>query len=88
MATLYTPDGRTKRVRPESGKCFTNEELWALIGDYYEVTRTVDGDLMLIDDNGKLKGLDLNIPATRIFIYGRTDVIAGPALVMEPGEME
>jgi hypothetical protein len=88
MAMLYSPDGRTKQVRPTQGGVFTNEELWELVGGYYEVTRTLDGEKMLIHDEGKLLGLDLNIPATRIYVYGRRDVIVGNALVLEPGEIE
>ena len=87
MAMLYTPDGRTKQVRPQGDK-FTNDELRAMLGGWYEVTRTLDGDLMLVDDEGKLKGLELNIPATRIYVHGRRDVILGPALVLDRGEME
>ncbi len=87
MAMLYSPDGRTKQVRPQ-GEKFTNEEIWELLGGYYEVTRTLDGDRMLVNDEGKLKDLELNIPATRIYIHGRRDVILGPALVLDHGEME
>ena len=88
MATLMTPDGRTKRVLPSQGGVFTNEELWSLVGGYYEVTRTLDGEMMLVDDDGWRKEVELNIPATRIFALGRTQVILGPALVLEPGEIE
>ena len=87
MATLMTPDGRTKQVRPQGDK-FTNEEVRAMLGGCYEVTRTLDGDRMLIDDESKLKGLELNIPATRICVHGRRDVILGPALVLDRGEMD
>ena len=88
MAMMYLPDGRTKQVRPSQGTCFTNEELWAMIGGYYEVTRTLDGEMMLVDDDGWRKELELNIPATRIFVHGRKQVILGPALVLESGEIE
>ena len=85
MAMLYTPDGRTKVVRPSGGK-FTNEEVWAMLGGYHETLRTIDGERMLVHDEGRLKGLELNIPATRIYVHGRHDVIVGPALVLEESE--
>lgn len=52
------------------------------MGGYVEVVSTIGGEFMVINDNGKSEGLDLNIPATRLYIYGRQDVIMGPAVVV------
>lgn len=82
MATLYSPDGRTKEVRPSNGVHWTEEELQAFVGGYYQVVSTIGGEFMVINDNGKHEGLDLNIPATRLYIYGRQDVIMGPAVIV------
>lgn len=83
MATLYTPDGRTREISPADGVRFTNEELTALVAEFYDVVPTLSGGCMVIDDYGKMKGLDLNIPATRIYKHGRVDPIVGPALVVD-----
>jgi hypothetical protein len=82
MAMLYMTDGRTKQVRPSNGVHWTMEELQQFVGGYFEITSTVDGEFMVINDMGKLKGLPLNIPATRIYVHGRRDVILGDALVV------
>jgi hypothetical protein len=49
---------------------------------------------MVINELGKLEGLDLNIPATRIYQHGRRDPIVGNPIVfatradIEPEEEE
>jgi len=84
MASLYmTTDGRTKEVRPSNGVHWTLEEKQKLVGGDIEIVSTVDGHFMVINDLGKLKGLELNIPATRLYVHGRRDVILGDALVVE-----
>ena len=84
MATLYTPDGRVREIRP-SGSHWTEEELQELVGGYFEVVSTIDCRYMVINDAGKMTNppLDLNIPATRLYIHGRKDVILGPAVVVD-----
>jgi hypothetical protein len=82
MATLYGTDGRTKEVRPSNGVHWTEEELQGLVGGYVQVVSTIGGEFMVINDNGKSEDLELNIPATRLYIYGRQDVIVGPAVVV------
>jgi hypothetical protein len=83
MATLYMTDGRTKEVRPSNGVHWTLEELQGFVGGYIELVSTIDGRFMVINEEGKLKELELNIPATRLYIHGRRDVILGDALVVD-----
>lgn len=85
MATLYTPDGRTKEVRPSNGVHWTLEELQGFVDGYIEIARTLDGRFMVINELGKVLPvpLELNIPATRLYIHGRHDVILGNALVVD-----
>jgi hypothetical protein len=87
-STLYTPDGRTKEIRPANGAYWTMEEKQAFVGGNPEVLRTVDGGFMVINEEGKILNppLELNIPATRLYIHGRRDVILGPALVVDTRE--
>jgi hypothetical protein len=79
---LYQTDGRVSEIQPH-GAVWSLEELQSIVGGYIEVVRTVDGRWMVIDEEGKLKGKELNIPATRLYIHGRRDVIVGAAVVVD-----
>lgn len=79
---LYQTDGRVKELHP-AGLHWSLEELQALVGGYIEIVSTLDEKFMVINEEGKLKGLELNIPATRQYIHGRRDVIVGNALVVD-----
>jgi hypothetical protein len=85
MATLYTPDGRTKEIRPANGVHWTSEELQALVGGYTEVVRTVTDSFMVINEAMLVTNppLDLNIAATRLYKLGQEAVILGPAVVVD-----
>jgi hypothetical protein len=87
MATLYKTNGIHKEVLPRNGKVFELEELQAIVGGSIEVVRSVDGKKMIINEEGKLKKMDLNVLATLIYQHGRHDPIVGPALVVERGEI-
>ena len=84
-STLYMTDGRTKEVRPSNGVHWTLEELQGFVGGYFEVVGTVDERFMVINELGKIlqSPLELNIPATRLYIHGRRDVILGDALIVD-----
>jgi len=83
--SLYTPDGRVKTITPANGKRWTLAELQGFVGGYIEVVGTVDSRWMVINEHGKILNppLELNIPATRLYIHGRSDVILGPAVVVD-----
>ena len=83
MTSLYMTDGRVKIVHPANGAHWTLSELQALVGGYIQIVGTVDGRFMVINDNGKLEDLIPNALATRLYIYGREDYIAGPAVVVD-----
>jgi hypothetical protein len=83
MTVLIMTDGRTREVRPFNGKFWTQEEKAVMVGGYPEVVRTVDDRWMVINEAGKVTGLELNIPATRLYIHGRTDVVMGDVLVVD-----
>jgi hypothetical protein len=84
MTHLYQTDGRVKEIRP-SGAHWTLEELQGLVGGYIGIVRTTDDRFMVINEMGKVMNppLDLNIPATRLYVHGRRDVILGPAVVVD-----
>jgi hypothetical protein len=78
-------DGRTMSLRPANGVSWSLGELQTLVGGFIEVVQTVEGHFMVINEMGKVRNppMDLNIPATRLYKYGRLDVILGPAVVIE-----
>ena len=62
----------------------TLEEAQEFVGGWVETVRLKNGDTLLIDEEGKLKGKEVNKTATVHFVasYGMTDVIAGDAMLI------
>lgn len=89
---IIRTDGTIESYLPKNGKDFKLEELKKAIGGGYiemiqEPERRV---LMVIDDEGKLKGFPLNPIATAVWEswYGPTDVIVGDALLCRVEQVE
>ena len=82
--SLYRTDGTIVPIAP-SGVRWTLEELQGLVGGYIEHCTTIDGRIMIVNEEGKIKKpmLPLNIAATRIYRHGRVDPIVGPAVVVD-----
>ena len=79
---IYLPSGMKTEVKPINGKYFKLEELQAIVGGYIECVYLNDGMTMVVNEEGKLKGLPCNDLATEIIRNsGIYDVIVGPALV-------
>jgi hypothetical protein len=83
MATLLRADGSAETLQPPNGVHWNLTELQTLVGGFVEVVRTTDLRFLVIDEEGKNKRKPLNIAATRIYQYGRSDVIAGDAVVID-----
>lgn len=82
MDMLFNSDGVTKLVSPSNGTDYSLEELQGFVGGYIEIVRLGANKVMVINEEGKLHNLPLNIKATGIIQqYGRNDVIVGNALV-------
>jgi hypothetical protein len=83
-AKLYKADGTILEVVPANGKDFQLEELQKMVGGYIEIVSAGKGKIMVIDDEGKLKGKPVNDAATMIFMQaGYYDTIVGDALVCD-----
>ena len=77
-------DGTREEFLPADGRHYTLEELQKAIGGgYIEVVHTKDGRLMVIDEEGKLKGFPVNHVATALYRYGSQDPIVGDVLVCD-----
>jgi hypothetical protein len=92
MATLILEDGRESTMTPANAKTgFTLAELYSAIGcDVVEVMRLRDGRLLVIDENGKLVGREVNELATHLAraVLQTHDVIVGPALLCSRREFK
>ena len=78
MAQIIKADGTKIDVEPKNGRDFQLSELQKVVGGYIETVNTIDGRLMIVNDEGKLKGLPFNQEATKLIRY---DVIVGDVLV-------
>ena len=62
------------------------------VGGYVEGITFPNGDYLIVNEEGKLMGLEVNEPATKLwrdtfdndnFITGRKDWVAGPAILIK-----
>jgi hypothetical protein len=66
MATIYYTDGTIKEVTPANGTNFRLKEVQDIVGGYVEVVYLKgDNDIMIINEEGKLIGLERNEEATK-----------------------
>ena len=84
MATLLYVNGTQTTVTPASPPAFSLEELQAMVGGWLEVVYLPDGNLLVIDEEGKLKNYPRNEQATRLAASRlfRGDYIAGNAVIV------
>lgn len=80
---LYKADGDVERVCPENDTDYQLNELQRFVGGYVEFCYGDDGRMLVVDEEGKLKGKQINERATqwyRTHVY-RNDYIVGDALL-------
>ena len=90
MATLIPIDGQPREVTPaDGGPEFTLDELQALVGGYLEALRLDDAYWLVINEEGKLLDLPVNLRATALVRWRlpADDYIVGPAIVCTTAEM-
>ena len=70
----------------------TLESAQEFVGGYVEGITFPNGDFLIVNEEGKLMGLEVNEPATKLwrdtfdndnFITGRKDWVAGPAILIK-----
>ena len=87
MAKVIFTDGTVKEITPKNGTDFSLEEIKEYINGFLEVVwlRDEHNNIMIIDEEGKIKNLDSNITATDLAIQSKAiypcDFIAGNAIV-------
>lgn len=98
MAKIYKTNGEVIEVSPKNGKTFELEELQAIVEHkvdgvschYIEIINLRDGRLMVLNEEGKLIGCEMNNKATDIFVqsFGVFDIVVGNVLVCNDNEIE
>lgn len=82
-------NGTTEAYPPANGRHYTLEEMQKAIGGgWIEIVHTKDGRLMVLDEEGKLKGFPVNLVATALYIYGSQDPIVGDVLLCDEGTID
>lgn len=81
---IIRADGAQQEYLPANGRHYTLEELKKAIGGgWIEIVHTRDNRLMVMDEEGKLKGFPINRVATALYVHGLQDPIVGDVLVCE-----
>lgn len=63
---IYYSDGTTKEVQPANGTNFRLKEVQAIVGGLVEIVDLKDNMIMLLNEEGKLLGLERNEAATKL----------------------
>lgn len=86
MGCLIKTDGTVKEVYPKNGIDFKLEELSGFVGGYIECVYIPGGFTLVVNEEGKLKGLPYNEVATRLYDNPH-DEIVGDAVLCADGEI-
>lgn len=87
MAKVIFTDGTVKEITPKNGTDFSLEEIKEYINGFLEVVwlRDEHRNIMIIDEEGKIKNLDSNVTATDLAVQAKAiypyDYIAGNVIV-------
>ena len=77
-ALLIKSGGEKLNITPENGVFFSLKELQYYVGGYIEMLLTNDDRTMIVNEEGKLKSLEINNEATKLT---REKVIVGDVVV-------
>ena len=89
-AHIYYPNGDFQETQPKNGTTFELEEMQEIVGGYIEVIRLNDGRIIIVNEEGLLQGLPVNIEATNILRrdHSTTQYIVGNAIVCDADMVE
>ena len=89
IAKLLKPNGEVVPVQPKNGTDFQIDELNELVEGYIEIIRppSQQGAIMVINEEGKLKGLPFNLLATMTYQVPN-DYVVGNALLCHPSQVK
>ena len=86
---IYT-DKEEEDYTPKNGRTFILEEMQKIVGGYIEIIRLNDGRIIIVNEEGLLQGLPVNIEATNILRrdHSTTQYIVGNAIVCDADMVE
>lgn len=89
MGKIYKTDGTITTVEPKNGTDYSLEELQEIVGGYIEVLPLNEDEIMVLNEEGKILGLDLNDNATELISEAGMwdDFIVGDVLVCKTDEV-
>ena len=89
-AKIVYPDKDSEDYTPKNGTTFELEEMQKIVCGYIEIIRLNDGRLMIVNEEGLLQGLPVNIEATNILRrdHSTTQYIVGNAIVCDSDMVE
>jgi hypothetical protein len=86
-AVLIKVDGTI--IAFQKNKPFELKEMCGLIGcEMIEIVNTIDGRLMVLDEEGKLKNKEINWGASSLYEFADQDKIVGDVLICDQGLIE
>lgn len=85
MAKIYKTTGEVIEVEPKNGKDFKLEELKEVVQGYIEIVNISLTQYMVVNEEGHLIGLPLNINATKLY---KKDIIVGDVLVCNKSQIK
>lgn len=89
LSTVITTDGLHRNVEPSNGTDFSLEELKEFVGGYIEIVHLNKSQVMVVNEEGKLIGLEPNPFATLLVqIAGHRDIIVGNVLVCDTSKIK
>ena len=92
MAQLIKVDGTITDILPKNKKNFKLKEMYGILScRLVEFVRTKNEDLMILDEEGKLKENwkdHINTRATELYKYGEDDPIVGDVLICKDKDNE
>lgn len=85
MAKVIDVYGNCVEVSPKNGTDFSLEELQTVVGGYIEIVYLDDGEIMVVNEEGKLNGLSVNGVATSYLLTHSdcNDIIVGDVIVCD-----
>lgn len=86
MARIIKIDGSEEKVT----KKLTLEYMQEIVGGWIQVVSFPNGDQLVCNEEGKLKGLPVNKKATELWKshYGNTDIIVGNVIIAKFDEID
>lgn len=84
MAIFIPVDGNEREVLPKNGRAFSLKEMQALVEGYIEFIYLPDGRILVINEEGKMKGMQYNFKASMYANeagIAHEDFVVGPAIL-------